>query len=690
MLRVLNISFLISFAFSFSQHGIAQEKNFPDSMRSVLANATTDSVRHEAARLLYHYYEETNRDSALFYADQRLALSRRNNKKINEAFSLGVKAYQLIYLGRFGEALSSLLAAFRIAEDPKYEEKDVWRTAIYPSPDHPRLLTLSLAHHMFGHLMLRTGNIERQIFHFQQGRQIAMSIGNHFRVLVADMMLGTSYTDLGNTDSALIYATEAQQMARLTGVNRYDGYINFLIGDVHLNRGNKDSGLRYYQDALAASIEYSNQTTEAGSYSRLITFYKNEGNFDSALHYATRNLQVVRSMGAITAASGLEINIGTAYFNVYDAYKSLGRLDSAYKYQGLALVANDSIYKKRIKNLSEFQKLNLDEQQRLQDNEREKLSYRNKVRTYLMLGGIGVLLLLAMIFYRNNRQKQRANDLLLEQKRKVESTLQELRATQSQLIHSEKMASLGELTAGIAHEIQNPLNFVNNFSDVNKELTEELKAELANGNMQLAREIADDIKENSEKISHHGKRADTIVKGMLQHSRSSNGQKEPTNINVLADEYLKLAYHGLRARDKTFNATIVTNFDEKIGEIHIVPQDIGRVLLNLVTNAFYAVNEKKNSGPDSYREENYAPRVEVSTNRSKDKIEIRVKDNGNGIPAKVLDKIFHPFFTTKPTGQGTGLGLSLSYDMVKAHGGELKVETREGKGSEFTILLPTA
>jgi signal transduction histidine kinase len=245
------------------------------------------------------------------------------------------------------------------------------------------------------------------------------------------------------------------------------------------------------------------------------------------------------------------------------------------------------------------------------------------------------------------------------------------------------MASLGELTAGIAHEIQNPLNFVNNFSEVNKELLTELNEEIEKGNYDEVKTIAKDISDNEEKIRHHGKRADAIVKGMLQHSGSSSGQKEPTDINALADEYLRLAYHGLRAKDKSFNATMKTDFDENIGNINIIPQDIGRVVLNLINNAFYAVDEKKKSGI-----ENYEPTVSVSTKKNNGKVEIKVNDNGNGIPQKVLDKIFQPFFTTKPTGQGTGLGLSLSYDIVKAHGGDLKVETKEGEGSEFNIILP--
>ena len=265
----------------------------------------------------------------------------------------------------------------------------------------------------------------------------------------------------------------------------------------------------------------------------------------------------------------------------------------------------------------------------------------------------------------------------------LHTSFENLKETQSQLIHAEKMASLGELTAGIAHEIQNPLNFVNNFSEVSNEMMIEMVDEVKKGNIQEAETIANDIRQNLEKINHHGKRADAIVKGMLQHSRSSTGIKEQTDINALADEYLRLSYHGLRAKDKSFNAIMNTDFDESIGEINIVSQDIGRVILNLLTNAFYAVTEKKQMNIPGYE-----PTVTVSTKKINGKVEIRVKDNGNGIPQKVLDKIFQPFFTTKPTGQGTGLGLSLSYDIItKGHGGELKVETKEGAGTTFIIAL---
>jgi signal transduction histidine kinase/ligand-binding sensor domain-containing protein len=279
------------------------------------------------------------------------------------------------------------------------------------------------------------------------------------------------------------------------------------------------------------------------------------------------------------------------------------------------------------------------------------------------------------------REKTRAREMA--QAREIEKAYNELKLTQAQLIQSEKMASLGELTAGIAHEIQNPLNFVNNFSEINKELAGELQQELKSGRIEEAIVISNDIINNEEKINHHGKRADAIVKGMLQHTRSHNSVKERTDINALADEYLRLAYHGLRARDKSFNVTMSTDFDPAIGNINLIPQDFGRVLLNLYNNAFYAVSEKKKQQPG-----NYEPTVSVNTRKVNSKVEIRVKDNGNGIPKKVIDKIYQPFFTTKPAGQGTGLGLSLSYDIVKAHGGEIKVETKEGEFTEFVIQIP--
>jgi len=348
---------------------------------------------------------------------------------------------------------------------------------------------------------------------------------------------------------------------------------------------------------------------------------------------------------------------------------------------------------------SKYRTISFETEQLITDNEIaiSKLESENKLSAQsrnFTIGIAALLLVLAGSIYYRFQSKKKANAVL-------EKTLTNLKSTQSQLIQSEKMASLGELTAGIAHEIQNPLNFMNNFSEVNKELLVELKDEIKKGNFDEVNVLADDVIANEEKIYHHGKRADAIVKGMLQHSSSGSGKNEPTDINALADEYLRLAYHGLRAKDKSFNATMKTDFDESIDNINIIPQDIGRVLLNLINNAFYAVNERSKALVMGYE-----PQVTVSTRlvpnsenspirqsppfdgRGANSLIISVKDNGNGITQKVLDKIFQPFFTTKPTGQGTGLGLSLSYDIVKAHGGEIKVETKENQGTEFTILLP--
>jgi signal transduction histidine kinase len=379
------------------------------------------------------------------------------------------------------------------------------------------------------------------------------------------------------------------------------------------------------------------------------------------------------------------------YRLIAELYTKMGNGSKAAETYAIFLAKQDSL----LTDQEKYRSINFEAEQQMNEKERSiaNLESQNRIASLsrnFLIGIAALLLLVAAGIYQRFRFKKKANLVL-------EKTLLELKSTQSQLIQSEKMASLGELTAGIAHEIQNPLNFVNNFSEVNTELIDELEQEINKGNLAEVKTIAKDIKDNEQKINHHGKRADAIVKGMLQHSRTNSNQKELTDINALADEYLRLAYHGLRAKDKSFNAKVEANLDANLPKIDVVPQDIGRVILNLINNAFYAVSEKlRQAHPDS----GYEPTVVVTTKFSlstgrgmsagqgEGKIEIIVRDNGNGIPQKVLDKIFQPFFTTKPTGQGTGLGLSLSYDIVKAHSGELKVETVEGKGSTFIIHIP--
>jgi two-component system NtrC family sensor kinase len=649
------------------------QQNEADSLRKIFFSSKDDSVIYEAAIHLYDYYEELNRDSAFFYGEQSVLISRRNNKKLNEAYSLSRKAYQEVNMGRFAEALHSLMDAFSISEK-KENEKYYWAVHPLRYESQKRLYALSCTHHIYGILMRETQNMEQQIIHFREAKRIAVEINNPARSLLGSLNLGRIYIETGKLDSALLYEDEAEEIARKSGREKYLSGILLFKAVIYLKKGDTTSALNYYYEGVKSGAEQNNLDGLVRAYRDLARYYITKHNKDSSLYYAIKQLDISKKLGAVSA---LGYHIGVAYENLYLVYRLRNQMDSAYKYLALTQKTNDSLNQSKIQSLAEFQKLTLSEQQRLQHAEKEKVIYQNKVRTYFMLAGIGVLLLLAIIFYRNNRQKHKA-------KIKIEQAYDNLKATQQQLIQSEKMASLGELTAGIAHEIQNPLNFVNNFSDVNKELADELEQEIEKGNYSDAKAIAKDIKDNEQKINHHGKRADAIVKGMLQHSRASSGQKELTDINILADEYLRLGYHGFRAKDKSFNAEIKTDFDNSIGKINIIPQDIGRVLLNLINNAFYAVDERKELSVNGYE-----PTVSISTKRNNVKIEIKVCDNGNGIPQKVLDKIFQPFFTTKPTGQGTGLGLSLAYDIVtKGHGGELKVETKEGEGSEFIIQLP--
>jgi two-component system NtrC family sensor kinase len=648
-----------------------------DSLRNALKKTADGPARYRISRDIYSVYEESNRDSALYYADQGLLIAQRSHQKDAEAMSLSNKAYQLTQLGRFADALQCLQQAFIIAEDPRTEKDPYWDVSTLGFKGNNRLLALSYAHHMFAILMFRTENTEQQIFHFKEAGRIGTEIGYLPRMILANMNLGQSYLLINKLDSALLYENEAARLQLKSPFEKYAGHIRMSLGDIYAAMGEQSLALQHYYSGLASVIKWNNQGVRSRIFLRLSKYHLASGNKDSALYYSTQNLAAIQSMGAV---AGSETNIGIGYEYMYLSYQLNQRFDSAYKYQSLAMTAKDSLNKVKIRNITDFQNLTFREQIRLREVEKERTAYQNKIRTYILLGGIALLLLFALFFYRNNRQKHKA-------KIKIEKAYNDLKATQQQLIQSEKMASLGELTAGIAHEIQNPLNFINNFSEVNKELLIEMNDEIEKGNYTEVKAIAKDVTDNQGKINHHGKRADAIVKGMLQHSRAGSGQKEPTDINALCDEYLRLAYHGLRAKDKTFNAKIETDFDGSIGKINVVTQDIGRVVLNLITNAFYAAPLSPKGG---FRGSDYShePTVWVSTKKEGNKIIITVRDNGPGIPANILDKIFQPFFTTKPTGQGTGLGLSLSYDIIKAHGGKLKVESKEGEGSEFIIQLP--
>ncbi len=680
MKTILKTAFLLLLPF------IAEaQQSKSDSLRKILQTATTDIARYNAYVNLYFFILESNRDSAFIYAENRLILARKNKIALAEAAALISKGYQYNAIGKYSEAFQNLMQALRIAEDPKTEEVEGWNVTQYPMPGVNKQIVLSTIHHVLGQVFRNTSNYEQEIIQTKQAVQIASQINHPDRQMTGNMNLGSAYLKMGQPDSALYYAKKAQAFSKNPLAQGYIGNNLLTIGDIFLAKGDVTIAKKNYYEGLSAANKQNNQADVANLNHKLFRIYLMEGNKDSVLYYALKNQHTIASVQGVGYR---EISIGVGYEDLALAYQLNKMYDSAYKYQGLALVTKDSLYRVQIKNIADFQKLTLGEALRLENLEKERIQTQSKIRTYSLLSGLAILSIIGFILYRNNRQKQKANKVL-------ETTLTNLKSTQSQLIQSEKMASLGELTAGIAHEIQNPLNFVNNFSEVNTELIDEMQQELKAGKIDDAISISNDIKENEQKINHHGKRAGDIVKGMLQHSSSGSGKKEPTNINNLADEYLRLAYHGFRAKDKSFNATMKTDFDESIGNINIVPQDIGRVILNLINNAFYVVNEKNAS--TSSAGQTYEPTVSVSTKKVNGNIEIKVADNGNGIPQKILDKIFQPFFTTKPTGQGTGLGLSLSYDIVKAHGGELKVETKvneanpnsfgNGEGTTFIINL---
>ena len=619
-----------------------------DSLRKLLEKTPGDTNRVklilDLSNKLYFYKP----DLSLKYSEEALKLARdlKYNNGIVNSLNLAGEARRLT--GDYPRALQYQLEALEMSRELKNEQ---------------------IESNSLGFIAV----IYMELNEYRQALQYllpAIEIKNHLPASPPGVFIlantGISYNFLNMHDSALHYLRLAEAQNTLVKHPQLNSLIPRSVGNVYMHKGKSDSALLFFFTALQNSRN-SNESINLGSIQqRIAEVYEKLNRKDSSLYYglnAFNEAQRTSQKSRLLESSNLLVKL----------YRGMHKYDSAFYYEDLATSLKDSLY--GIPKFRQLQLLMLSEQKRQQEIQREQERYKNKMRMIALWSAVGVFLIIAFILFRNNRHKQKVNTVL-------EQTLANLKDAQSQLIQSEKMASLGELTAGIAHEIQNPLNFVNNFSDVNTELIDEASAEIDNGNINVAKTILIDIKDNEQKINHHGKRADTIVKGMLQHSRSSSGVKEPTNINALADEYLRLSYHGLRAKDKSFNVTMKTDFDETIGNINIIPQDIGRVILNLINNAFFAVDEKKKQIGDGYE-----PTVLVSTKNNNGKVEIKVADNGNGIPQKVLDKIFQPFFTTKPTGQGTGLGLSLSYDIVKAHRGEIKVETKENEGTEFIIQL---
>ncbi|HTK20749.1 MAG TPA: tetratricopeptide repeat protein [Mucilaginibacter sp.] len=645
-MRKLAIVLLFTTIFT---NSFAQQKEI-DSLKKLVATAKDDTSKVMQMRVLSRLYLNSKPDTALSIAQEMLRISTSVQFIKGEAMAINTQGLVYMNAGNYPKALNYLLSALKLAEQAGDQSQQIRINS------------------NIGNIFYYQGDYRATIENAKRNIEIAKKLNEKRTIETQTGNIGDCYEKLNMLDSALIYTRRATPLAKeLKDIDLIGTNVNNL-GNIYSKMHMPDTALHYYRQALPYWKQAEDDDGLCETTLGMAKIFRQLGKQDSSLYYARQSI-AAGWRGGFTPRVLDASEFLTAYF------KQRGQLDSAYRYLEVSVAAKDSLFSQE-KN-RELQNISFTERQRRQDIQDKEAASKTAIRYYLLLAVIVFLVVMAIVFWRNNKQNKKANT-------QIQRTLEELKTTQNQLVQSAKMASLGELTAGIAHEIQNPLNFVNNFSDVNREMIGELKEELKGGNISEALVIADDIEQNETKINHHGKRADFIVKGMLEHSRNSTGERQVTNINVLADEFMKLSYHGLRAKDKNFNAELVTHFDPNLPKVNIVQQDIGRVLINLFSNAFYAVNQKaKTTGPD------YKPTVEVSTEKGNGSILIKVKDNGNGIPEAIKDKIMQPFFTTKPTGEGTGLGLSLSYDIVvKGHGGRIDVDTSEGEYSEFTISLP--
>jgi len=631
--------------------GFGQTRHVVDSLQRVLHTAKDDTGKINAQIRLCYAYRLGNTDSALFYGRQALKAAEKINYPAGEVSARGFMAVTLEQLGDLPETLGMAFKALQIAKENNIESKTT-----------PALNAI-------GETYIILKEYPKAIFYFRLQKALDEKVGIEEGVAYAMYDMGNAYDEMERLDSA--YYCEQEAIRHFANTGRKEPIIYKILGDIALKKGDKQRALNEYKQCLQIAVSNNERRAISFAYNKIAAYYKDQDQPDSAIYYAHKGLQESEAIGK--KLTGMEAaGLLSELYDQNDPKEALRYLKMANAYKESLFGTN---------NIHSVQALVAQEEAHQKEIEANRASYQTKLKLLALLAGLGILLLIALILYRNNLQKQKANKVL-------EKTLAELKSTQTQLIQSEKMASLGELTAGIAHEIQNPLNFVNNFSEANREMLQELRAESekskAERDEQLEIELINDLIGNEEKINHHGKRADAIVKGMLQHSQSGNGTKEATDINALADDYLRLAYHGMQAKDKNFSAAMITHFDAGLPQITVIPQDIGKVLLNLFNNAFYAVNQKSKIATKDYTAE-----VAVHTSTENGHVVIKIKDNGIGIPDGIKDKIMQPFFTTKPTGEGTGLGLSLTYDMVvKGHGGSITVDTKEGDFTEFTIILP--
>ncbi|HLX90693.1 MAG TPA: HAMP domain-containing sensor histidine kinase [Puia sp.] len=616
-------------------------------------------------------------DSAMVYAQEGLAEARRIGYTEREGLCMLTIAKVFMSIGNYSKALETSYKSLAIIQGSGFK-------SVHESD-------LAINFYVIGEIFGDQGDYRDALFNNFKARSIVektTEVDDEKSMIKILLNVGYDYEQMNRLDSAVFFAESCYQLCNRDDTTRglysfFIGKAANLLGDIYSRIGKFNRATQFYNLGIGYAIAKTDNLSYSNALLGIAKVYATETLSDSCLYYAKESLKLAQS-------GNFRLEVLNASNFLTDFYKQKREYDSAFAYQQLSITTKDSLF--GLQKIMEFQNISFSEKMREQELKDAEVRYRNRLSIYILIGAVVIFLVIAAMLWRNNGLKQKANALLNQQKLqieiqkgKVEEALQTLQATQEQLVHAEKMASLGQLTAGIAHEIQNPLNFVNNFSEVNNDLIKELRAEKSKAERDLQNEndLLDNIQENLGKIMHHGRRAEIIVKGMLQHSRAGSGLKEDADVNALANEYLRLAYRNQLAKDSTFNATLNTDFDSAIGLVKIIPQDIARVFLNLYNNALYAVAEKK-----MHLKGKYEPVISVTSRKLADHVQFTVKDNGEGIPKKIIDKVFQPFFTTKPPGQGTGLGLSISYEMVKAHGGELKVDTREGEYTEFTVVLP--
>jgi two-component system, NtrC family, sensor kinase len=727
-----------------------------DSISRLINKAKTDTERINLGVKKIHLLTEVNIDSSMILGKKVIEEAKKINYQSGEADALINMAANFSLKGDYISAVQSLKNAEEICSllkdssrfarlyggygmmygiQSKYDTSILYYEKTIGIAERlgiKKLLSSSYGNLAIGYQM--QSNFPQALVYQQKSLKLAEEQNDVSSQAYTLMNMGNTYQNIGDTLGSEKALLKGISLAKSIGiknvelygysnlatlyflVNKWDKCYTFAMNAAELAKTMGDAGIQASSIskaalALAKNKRYSeaetlnkNAMAIADSSGQQFNIFQVYGNMGAILRFQEKYKEAIpfleKSIHMLKDANRYDDGIAQVYSDLSICYEKTGNYNKALANFKTATQIEDSIRSKE--NIRRATELSMNyefgKKQTIADAIQGKKNAEARSRQLLLLVGLGLTLLVAAGAWVAFRNKQKANHLLQQQKEAIQTTLTQLETTQAQLIQSEKMASLGELTAGIAHEIQNPLNFVNNFSEISKELVDEMEEEMNKGNTAEVKIIAGNIKKNLEKINHHGQRADVIVKGMLLHSRNSTGQKIPTNINALAEEYLRLSYHGFRARDTSFNVAMKKKFDENIGKINVIQQDIGRVLLNLFNNAFYSVNEKKKKLQlqlaESEDQAGYEPTVTVTTRKlsapsgEDEGIEICVRDNGIGIPQKVAGKIYHPFFTTKPTGQGTGLGLSLSYDIIKAHGGKLSMETKEDEFAEFIIKLP--